>query len=72
MKSEALFENYSASQGIGYFVYLMGKSAFTPAGKKGWHESCLANPHVPSSRDVPAAFHPLLPMKTLSGGNIPA
>ena len=48
------------------------KSAFTPAGKKGWHESCLANPHVPSSRDVPAAFHPLLPMKTLSGGNIPA
>ena len=50
----------------------LSKSTFTPAGKKGWHESCLANPQVPSSRDVPAAFHPLLPMKTLSGGNIPA
>ena len=49
------------------------KSAFTPAGKKGWHESCLAMyAHVPSSCDVPAAFHPLLPMKTLSGQNIPA
>ena len=49
------------------------KSAFTPAGKKGWHESCLANPHVPSLRDVPAAFHPLLPnpMKTLSAGTFP-
>ena len=47
------------------------KSAFTPAEKKGWHESCLANPHVPSSIGAPAAFHPLLPMKTFSGGNIP-
>ena len=33
------------------------------------HESCRGNPHVPSSRDVSTAFHPILPMKTLYWNN---
>ena len=47
------------------------KSAFTPARKKDLHESCLANPHVPSSRDVPAAFHRSFRLKPCQAGTFP-